>query len=105
MGIQTTQGVHLEKGWYALQTRYQHEKAVAGILALKGFQTFLPTYRAVHRWKDRKKCLLLPLFPGYLFVEDAADRKLQVVNTPGVCSIISGEPQISATGEFSFGST
>jgi transcription antitermination factor NusG len=89
MNLETTYEVQPENEWYALRTRYQHEKTAAALLALKGFQTFLPTYRAVRHWKDRKRQLSLPLFPGYLFVENAADRKLQVVSTPGVCSIIS----------------
>jgi transcription antitermination factor NusG len=101
MQIEITEHKALENDWYALHTRYQHEKSVADLLAMKGFQTFLPTYRTTRQWKDRKKQLSLPLFPGYLFVEDAADRKLQVVNTPGVCSIISvaGVPAVIASDE------
>jgi transcription antitermination factor NusG len=101
MNLATTYEVQPETEWYALRTRYQHEKTVAALLAWKGFETFLPTYRAVRHWKDRKRQLWLPLFPGYLFVENAADRKLQVVSTPGVCSIISvaGIPALIASEE------
>src|SRR5580658_1480227 len=101
MTISATYEVHPENGWNALRIRYQHEKMVADSLVWKGFQIFLPTYRAVHQWKDRKRQLSLPLFPGYLFVENAAGRKLQVVNTPGVCSIISvaGVPAVVAGEE------
>lgn len=91
------QGGHRSKqGWNALRTRYRHEKSVAELLELKGFRTFLPIYDTVRCWKDRKKHLSLPLFAGYLFVEDVAARKLQAVTTPGVCSIIclSGIPAI-----------
>ena len=38
--------------WYALCTRHQHEKTVARSLTGKGFEVFLPLYRALHRWKD-----------------------------------------------------
>jgi transcription antitermination factor NusG len=70
--------------WYSLHTNYQHEKAVARILALKGFQVFLPLYDVVHRWKDRTKKLSLPLFPCYVFIQGGLDRRLEVLTTPGV---------------------
>jgi transcription antitermination factor NusG len=75
--------------WYALCTRHQHEKAVAQSLAGKGFEIFLPLYRAVHRWEDRSKQLSLPLFPGYLFLRTGLDRRLQVLTTPGVFRFVS----------------
>lgn len=74
--------------WWALYTRHQHEKVVAEALATKGFEVFLPLYESVHRWKDRKKVLSLPLFPCYVFVRGGLDRKLQVVTTPGVHMIL-----------------
>jgi transcription antitermination factor NusG len=75
--------------WHALYTRHQHEKAVAQALSGKGFDAFLPQYRAVHRWKDREKELLLPLFPNYVFVHGGLDRMLMLVTTPGVHSLVS----------------
>ena len=75
--------------WHALYTRHQHEKTVAQALVSKGFEVFLPQYRAVHRWKDREKELLLPLFPNYVFIYGGLDRMLNIVTTPGVHSLIS----------------
>jgi transcription antitermination factor NusG len=75
--------------WYALQTRHQHEKSITNILAEKGFEVFCPTYQELHRWKDRKKEVTLPLFPGYLFFANGLDRKLDLLSTPGVCTIVS----------------
>jgi transcription antitermination factor NusG len=74
--------------WYALHTRYQHEKAIADVLAVKGIRVLLPSYETIHRWKDRNKRVSLPLFPGYLFCSDAIHRRLQIISTPGVCSIL-----------------
>jgi transcription antitermination factor NusG len=75
--------------WYALSTRHQHEKTVAECLAGKGFEVFLPLYRAVHCWQDRTKQLSLPLFPGYVFLRTEFDRRLQVLTTPGVFRFVS----------------
>jgi transcription antitermination factor NusG len=81
--------------WYALHTRHQHEKTVASLLLGKGFQVFLPLYSTVHRWKDRDKHLLLPLYPGYVFLRDRLERNLQILATPGVHSIVgtTGSPE------------
>jgi transcription antitermination factor NusG len=75
--------------WWALYTRHQHEKTVADMLALKGLEVFLPLYESVRRWKDRKKMLSLPLFPCYVFVRGAVNRRLHVLTTPGVHMILS----------------
>ena len=75
--------------WHALYTRHQHEKVVAQALSGKGFEVFLPQYRTVHRWKDREKELLLPLFPNYVFLHGGLDRMLALVTTPGIHSLVS----------------
>jgi len=75
--------------WHALYTRHQHEKVVAQALLSKGFDVFLPQYRAVHRWKDRRKEVLLPLFPNYVFIYGGLDRMLNIVTTPGVHSLVT----------------
>src|SRR5208282_328297 len=75
--------------WHALYTRHQHENVVAQALSGKGFEVFLPQYRTVHRWRDRQKELLLPLFPNYVFIHGGLDRMLNIVTTPGVHSLIS----------------
>lgn len=82
--------------WCAVHTRYQHESSVHSLLSLKGFETFLPTYKTVRRWKDRKKEMDAPLFPGYVFVGNAHEDRLRILSTLGVCAIVSvaGTPAI-----------
>ncbi|PYU01242.1 MAG: antitermination protein NusG [Acidobacteria bacterium] len=81
-------------GWYAIYTRHQHEKTVAGILTSKGFETLLPLYSAAHRWKDRTKLLSLPLFPCYVFLKGGLERRLDILTTPGIRALVStaGQP-------------
>ena len=74
--------------WWAVYTRHQHEKSVAEILSTKGFEVFLPVYDSVRRWKDRSKILSMPLFPCYVFVRGGLTRRLQVVTTPGIHTIL-----------------
>lgn len=82
--------------WYALFTRYQHEKPVAFALLNKGYDVFLPLYSSVRRWQDRDKQLWLPLFPSYLFIKGGLERQLQILTTPGVIHIVgcAGRPAV-----------
>lgn len=79
----------IEKDWFAVHTRYQHERFVESALAGKGFRTFLPTYKETRSWGDRRKVISSPLFPGYMFVSDARERKLDILTVPGACDIVS----------------
>ena len=81
--------------WWAVYTRHHHEKAIEDMLTAKGFKVFLPLYESIRRWKDRKMVLSLPLFPCYLFVRGGLDRKLQVVTTPGIYTILYRGEQVA----------
>jgi transcription antitermination factor NusG len=81
--------------WWALYTRHQHEKTVANVLSSKGFEVFLPLYDSIRRWKDRNKTLSLPLFPCYVFLRGGLSRRLQVLTTPGVHTILYNGERIA----------
>jgi hypothetical protein len=53
--------------WFAVWTRSRHERAVFEQLTERGIEAFLPTTPRWSRWKDRKKKIEWPLFPGYCF--------------------------------------
>lgn len=75
--------------WYAVYTRSRHEKVVAEELWKKQIEVFLPLHDKVSQWKDRKKTIQLPLFPGYLFVHaPLRDRRLDVLKVDSVVRII-----------------
>jgi transcription antitermination factor NusG len=82
--------------WYAVYTRHQHEKTVARILTIKGFEILLPLYPVTSRWKDRTKLLSLPLFPCYVFLRGGLDRRLDIVTTPGIHALVSNAGQPAA---------
>ena len=87
--------------WCAIYTRHQHEKIIAQSLSAKGLEVFLPLYNSTRRWKDRTVHLSLPLFPCYIFLRGLQERKLDVVTTPGIVSILSvnGETAIIPESE------
>ena len=77
-----------ENLWYAAYTCANHEKRIAEQLSVRSVEHFLPLYSSVRRWKDRRVQLQLPLFPGYIFVQIALCDRLQVLEIPGVASLV-----------------
>ncbi len=75
--------------WYVACTVARHEKRVAEQLQSRGVPFSLPLYEAVHRWKDRRAIVQLPLFPGYVFVHVALCDRLSVLTLPGVLRFVS----------------
>ena len=80
--------------WYAIWTRSRHEKVVRDQLEHKGFEAFLPTLPKWSRWKDRKKKIDWPLFPGYCFARFDPAERLPVLKCTGVVNIISFNGEI-----------
>jgi transcription antitermination factor NusG len=80
--------------WFAIWTRSRHEQVVREQLEAKGVETFLPTILKWSRWKDRKKQIEWPLFPGYCFARFDAANRLPILKCTGVVNIVSfdGEP-------------
>lgn len=74
--------------WYAVRTRSRHEKVVRDQIAAKSLEPFLPLWTRWSRWKDRRKQIATPLFPGYCFARFQLAEKLLVLKTPGVVGII-----------------
>lgn len=74
--------------WFALQIRMRHEAGVADHLQGKGYEWFLPLYKARRRWSDRVKEIDAPLFPGYLFCRFNPHDRLPILKTPGVTQIV-----------------
>jgi transcription antitermination factor NusG len=75
--------------WYAAYTNARHERRVAQQMRERDIEYFLPLYRSVRNWKDRRKELEMPLFPGYVFVRFGARDRLRVVTSPGVVQLVS----------------
>ncbi|MDA1093481.1 MAG: UpxY family transcription antiterminator [Acidobacteria bacterium] len=87
--------------WFAIWTRSRHEQMVREQLERKQVETFLPTITRWSRWKDRRKKIAWPLFPGYCFARFDAAEPLGVLRCTGVVNIVSfdGKPAPIAPAE------
>jgi transcription antitermination factor NusG len=80
--------------WYVIHTKSRHEYKVNTRLIEKNFKTFLPEMEAWSKQKDRKKKILVPLFPGYVFTQTNSlnnEVKLSILKTVGVVRMLGSK--------------
>lgn len=81
--------------WYAIYVRSRHEFQVFEKLEQAKIDAFFPTVERLRKWKDRKKKVSFPLFPGYLFVHinKTHNNILTVLKTKGVVRFLGVSPR------------
>ena len=75
--------------WYALHTKFRHEKKVAQRLAQKGIENYLPLRTMYRKWSDRYKKVDEPLFSCYVFVNIPLCDRIDVLQTDGAVKLVS----------------
>ncbi|MFQ5898056.1 MAG: transcription termination/antitermination protein NusG [Candidatus Methylomirabilia bacterium] len=88
-----------EPHWYAVRTRSRHEKKVRDQLLGRDLEVFLPLWERWSRWKDRKKKIPFPLFPGYCFVRVPLTSRLLVLKAVGVVGLVGINGQAEPISE------
>jgi transcription antitermination factor NusG len=73
-----------DKKWLVIYTTPRAEKKVNERLLERGIVTYLPLYKTIRQWSDRKKKVELPLFSSYIFVHVSESDRLKVLETDGV---------------------
>jgi transcription antitermination factor NusG len=86
-------GVRLESypqpfPWYGVRTRSNHEKVAASVLRGKGYEPYLPLYSLRRSRANVVTESELPLFPGYVFCRFDVTKRLPILMTTGVISIL-----------------
>jgi transcription antitermination factor NusG len=87
------ENLNLQPAWYALYTRSRFEKKMLSELTDRQIETFLPMREVLSRWKDRKKKIWMPLFPGYIFINhiDTPENRYRILNIPGSVRFVGHE--------------
>jgi transcription antitermination factor NusG len=67
-----------EPRWFVLWTRSHCEQLVHEQLATKGLHPFLPTIEVWSRRAGLRRRIRIPMFPGYLFLNDVLDKRIDV---------------------------
>ena len=77
--------------WFVLYVRANQEKKTALRLTGNEIEYFLPCYRSVRQWKDRRVTLEMPLFPGYIFVHLPFVDRMKALSLPHVVDLVGGK--------------
>jgi transcriptional antiterminator NusG len=82
-----------QRRWYAVHARSRHEDVVYNGLRKKLIEVFLPKVQVMSRRKDRRKRIMIPLLPGYLFVHTDMSpfHYWDIIKTYGVVRVIGVE--------------
>jgi transcription antitermination factor NusG len=78
----------MSEKWKVIYVASRQEKKAAGLLTRNGIENFLPLYKKLSQWSDRKKWVDFPLFNGYLFVRPTALQRDQILQQPGVIAYV-----------------
>jgi transcription termination/antitermination protein NusG len=76
--------------WFVLWTHSNNERRVYDQLTAKGFETFLPMMSAWSRRAGVQTPITVPMFPGYVFVHHAIDKRshVEMLKARGVVRIL-----------------
>ncbi|PHS52507.1 MAG: antitermination protein NusG [Lutibacter sp.] len=87
--------------WYALQTKPRNEKKVARVLEILGIIVYCPLITEIYQWSDRKKKIVRPLIPSYIFLKLDAHQYNLVFDVPGVVRYLfwQGKPAVVRDSE------
>ncbi|HXY54429.1 MAG TPA: UpxY family transcription antiterminator [Nitrospirota bacterium] len=92
--VQDRSAIATNPNWYAVYVKSRHEFVAFCELQRKGVEAFLPLVKRISHWKDRRKLIEYPIFPGYVFVQvpPYPGAFLDVLKTRGVVAFIALEP-------------
>jgi transcription termination/antitermination protein NusG len=76
--------------WHVLWTNSNCEDLVCSQVATRGFHPFVPRVDTWSRRGGKRRLVTVPLFPGYLFLNDVLDkaRHVEVRKTRGVVAVL-----------------
>src|ERR1700742_1282077 len=74
--------------WWVAHTKSRSEKALAWDLLSHSIPHYIPMAEKIALWGGRKRKVLLPLFPSYVFFAGDVAARQQVLRTNRVCQIL-----------------
>jgi len=93
--------LELQGRWWVAHTKSRFEKAFAWDLHREGIGYFLPLFECVRTNGGRKRHVMKPLFPGYVFFCGDAGDRYKAMTTDRLCQTIDVLDQEKLVAELS----
>jgi transcription antitermination factor NusG len=88
--------------WFVAWTHSNSERLVHDHLAGRGFDAFLPMLKTWSRRRGTRSMIDVPMFPGYVFVHHAIDRRshAEILKTRGIVRLLGARwDQLAAVSD------
>lgn len=85
--------------WHAIYTKARWEKKVLQQLQEKQITAYLPLYKTLKQWSDRKKLVEEPLFKSYIFVKVDPSQYYDALNVNGAVRYVTFQGKASVVPE------
>jgi transcription antitermination factor NusG len=80
--------------WFALVIHQNKRPQCEQILTDLGYEYFSPCTWVVREWSDRQKRTQVPLFPGYIFCRFNPEKRLALLQIPGILGIVGSSKRV-----------
>ncbi|MSU62456.1 MAG: antitermination protein NusG [Pedosphaera sp.] len=74
--------------WFVAHTRPRCEKKLVEFCEREGFQTTLPLYKSVKKYRGKTMTFHKPLFPGYVFLRLVQEQSRKVYQSDYVANLL-----------------
>lgn len=88
-----------QKRWFVVRTNPKAEKKVAERFCNLAIEHYLPLYKTIKKWHDRKKRVEEPLIKGYIFVYLSEKERYKTFDVPGVVRYLFVNGKIATISE------
>jgi transcriptional antiterminator RfaH len=79
--------------WYVAHTKPRCEKKLLQYCERKAVDATLPCYRSAHKYRGKTVVFQKPLFPGYVFIQMAAEKRGVVLQSDHIANLLDVHDQ------------
>lgn len=88
MNSNLNEGVGLKPYWHVIYVRQKYERAVSSRLDELGVENLLPLTKTLRLYKSQKRKVVVPMFPGYVFLNVRPGKRHHITNLNGVYNFV-----------------
>lgn len=88
MDLNNIAQVNIKPYWHVIYVRQKYEKSISSRLNEMGIENLVPLTKVVREYKSQKRKVVVPMFPGYIFLITHPGKRHHITNLDGVYSFV-----------------